>query len=388
MNLSKNIYFDNNATTKVAPEVLQEILPYFSEYYGNPSSAHSFGGNVAKKLKTAKEKIAGLLGADSEDEIIITSCGTESDNTAINSVLLSYPEKKHIVTTKVEHPAVLNYCKYLMQRGYKITFLNVDEKGRLNLDELEKSINQDTAIVSIMWANNETGTVFPVLKIAEIVKSKGSLLHTDAVQTVGKIEIDLKKSNIDMLSLSGHKLHAPKGVGVLYLKKKTLFKPFMIGGHQENGLRAGTENVASIIGLGKAAELAGKHIKYENSEVKRLRDKLESGLIEKIKLVKINGDIENRLPNTVNISFKNVEGEAILLYMNEKQICASSGSACTTGSLEPSHVLMAMSVPYEYAHGSIRFSLSRYNVEEEVDEVIRTMPDIIEKLRAMSPFND
>ncbi len=386
--MSKNIYFDNNATTKVAPEVLQEILPYFSEYYGNPSSAHSFGGNVAKKLKTAKEKIAGLLGADSEDEIIITSCGTESDNTAINSVLLSYPEKKHIVTTKVEHPAVLNYCKYLMQRGYKITFLNVDEKGRLNLDELEKSINQDTAIVSIMWANNETGTVFPVLKIAEIVKSKGSLLHTDAVQTVGKIEIDLKKSNIDMLSLSGHKLHAPKGVGVLYLKKKTLFKPFMIGGHQENGLRAGTENVASIIGLGKAAELAGKHIKYENSEVKRLRDKLESGLIEKIKLVKINGDIENRLPNTVNISFKNVEGEAILLYMNEKQICASSGSACTTGSLEPSHVLMAMSVPYEYAHGSIRFSLSRYNVEEEVDEVIRTMPDIIEKLRAMSPFND
>ncbi|HPN29418.1 MAG TPA: cysteine desulfurase NifS [bacterium] len=386
--MSKEIYFDNNATTKTSPEVLQEMLPYFSEYYGNPSSAHSFGGGVAKKIAVAKEKIAFLLGADSIEEIIVTSCGSESDNTAINSAILSFPEKKHIVTTKVEHPAVLNYCKYLSGTGYRITFLDVDSLGRIDLKELEKSLTDETAIASVMWANNETGTVFPIEKISEIVKSKGVLFHTDAVQAAGKINIDLKKSHIDMLSISGHKLHSPKGIGVLYLKKNTPFKPFLIGGHQENGLRAGTENAASIIGLGKAAELAKKHIEYENSEVKRLRDKLETALKNNIRLVKINGDIDNRLPNTLNISFKNVEGEAVLLYMNEKKICASTGSACATGSLEPSHVLMAMSVPYEYAHGSIRFSLSRYNTEEEVDEVVKIMPEIIEKLRAMSPFKD
>jgi len=385
--VNREVYLDNNATTKVAPEVLQEMLPYFCEYYGNPSSAHNFGANVRKRIDAAREKVAQLIGALPE-EIIFTSGGTESDNTAIHSALATQPNKKHIITSKVEHPAVLNYCKYLEKNGYKVSYINVDEDGNIDLPELENSIRQDTAIISIMYANNETGVIFPIKRIAEIAKNHGVLVHTDAVQAVGKIPINLKDMQIDMLSISGHKIHSPKGIGVLYIRKNLKFKPFIIGGHQENGLRAGTENVASIIGLGKACELALKNIDYENTKVRELRDKLECGLVEKIKLTKVNGKNAERLPNTLNISFKNVEGEAILLYLNEKRICASSGSACTTGSLEPSHVLMAMKTPFEYAHGSIRFSFSKYNTIEDVDCVLAEMPAIIEKLRNLSPFQD
>ena len=385
--MKRIIYADNNATTKVSPEVLQEMLPYFSELYGNPSSAHSFGGQIAKKLNNAKERIAALIGAESINEIIITSCGTESDNAAINAALLSNPSKKHIITTKVEHPAVLNYCKHLEKNGYAVTYLSVDSNGCLDLNELSNSITENTAIISVMWANNETGVIFPVEKIGEIAGSKGVIFHTDAVQAAGKIKIDLKKDNIDMLSLSGHKLHAPKGVGILYVKRKVKYKPLIIGGHQENGRRGGTENAASIIGLGKACEIALKNIDFENKDVKKLRDNLEINLTRDISLTKINGGQAERLPNTLNISFKNVEGESILLYLDEAGICASSGSACTTGSLEPSHVLMAMGTPFEYAHGSIRFSFGRYNTEEDVNFISETVPSIIKRLREMSPFS-
>ena len=385
--MKRIIYADNNATTKVSPEVLQEMLPYFSELYGNPSSAHSFGGQIAKKLNNAKERIAALIGAESINEIIITSCGTESDNAAINAALLSNPSKKHIITTKVEHPAVLNYCKHLEKNGYAVTYLSVDSNGCLDLNELSNSITENTAIISVMWANNETGVIFPVEKIGEIAGSKGVIFHTDAGQAAGKIKIDMKKDKIDMLSLSGHKLHAPKGVGILYVKRKVKYKPLIIGGHQENGRRGGTENAASIIGLGKACEIALKNIDFENKDVKKLRDNLEINLTRDISLTKINGGQAERLPNTLNISFKNVEGESILLYLDEAGICASSGSACTTGSLEPSHVLMAMGTPFEYAHGSIRFSFGRYNTEEDVNFISETVPSIIKRLREMSPFS-
>lgn len=385
--MKRIIYADNNATTKVSPEVLQEMLPYFSELYGNPSSAHSFGGQIAKKLNLAKERIAVLIGADSISEIRRTSGGTESDNTAINSALIANPEKKHIITTKVEHPAVLNYCKHLEKKGYSVTYLGVDEAGCLNLDELQNSISDNTALITVMWANNETGVIFPIEKIAEISRSKGVLFHTDAVQSAGKININLKKNNIDMLSISGHKLHAPKGIGALYINRKIKFKPLIIGGHQESGRRGGTENTASLIGLGKSCEIAVKNIEYENNAVKKMRDTLEKNLTQKIELTKVNGSAAERLPNTLNISFKNVEGESILLYLNEAGICASSGSACTTGSLEPSHVLMAMNVPFEFAHGSIRFSLGKYNTDEDIEYISDIVPGVIKRLREMSPFN-
>jgi cysteine desulfurase len=379
------IYFDNNATTPVAPEVLDEMLPYFKELYGNPSSMHTFGGQLHRKVEEARIKIAQLIGAEPE-EIIFTSCGTESDNTAIMSAVESLPNKKHIVTTRVEHPAVLNLCKHLARKGFRVTFLPVNNHGQLNIDELLKAIDEDTALVSIMYANNETGVIFPIADIAEILKERRILFHTDAVQAVGKIPIDTKELPVDMLSLSGHKLHAPKGVGALYVRKGTRFYPFIIGGHQERGRRAGTENVASIIGLGKACELAGKNLTEEITYLKGLRDKLETVLLKSCPDVRVNGDINNRLPNTTNLSFEYVEGEAILLRINEYGICASSGSACTSGSLEPSHVLRAMGVPFTAIHGSIRFSLSRYNTEAEIDRVIEIMPEIIKELRMLSPF--
>lgn len=379
------IYFDNNATTPVAPEVLDEMLPYLKELYGNPSSMHTFGGQLHRKVEEARIKVAQLIGAEPE-EIIFTSCGTESDNTAIMSAVESLPNKKHIVTTRVEHPAVLNFCKHLARKGFRVTFLPVNNHGQLNIDELLKAIDEDTALVSIMYANNETGVIFPIAEIAEILKKRRILFHTDAVQAVGKIPIDVKKLPVDMLSLSGHKLHAPKGVGALYVRKGTRFYPFIIGGHQERGRRAGTENVASIIGLGKACELAGKNLTEEITYLKGLRNKLETALLKSCPDVRINGDINNRLPNTTNLSFEYVEGEAILLRINEYGICASSGSACTSGSLEPSHVLRAMGIPFTAIHGSIRFSLSRYNTEAEIDRVIETMPKIIKELRMLSPF--
>jgi cysteine desulfurase len=381
----KVIYVDNNATTQVAPEVLEEMLPYFNEYYGNPSSMHTFGGMVEHKIVEARERLAGFLGA-SPDEIIFTSCGTESDSTAIRAAILSNPDKKHILTSRVEHPAVKNLFEYLSKNGYRVTFVPVDRKGRLDLDYLYNNLSEDTAIVSIMWANNESGVIFPIEEIGKVLKEKGIVFHTDAVQMVGKIPIDLKNVDVDMLSLSGHKLHGPKGVGALYVRKGTKYSPFLIGGHQEKGRRGGTENVASIIGLGKASELAAANLSNERIGVKRLRDKLETELVNRIPNAIVNGDRENRLPNTTSIAFEYVEGEAILLLMDEYGICASSGSACTSGSLEPSHVLRAMGVPFTAAHGSIRFSLSIYNTEEEMDFIIEKLPPIIERLRELSPF--
>lgn len=381
----KTVYVDNNATTKVDPEVLEAMLPYFSEYYGNPSSMHSFGGQLGRKMEKARAEIAGLINAQ-PNEIIFTSCGTESDNTAILSALASRPDKKHIITTRVEHPAIKNICEHLSQKGYRVTFVPVDGRGRLDLDYLYDRLDDNTVVVSIMWANNETGVIFPVEEIAETLSEKNIIFHTDAVQAVGKIPIDVSRTQIDMLSLSGHKLHAPKGIGALYVRKGTRFSPFLIGGHQEGGRRGGTENLASIVGIGKACGLAQKNIDEEGIEVAKLRDRLEIELTTRIPRSIVNGDRENRLPGTTNISFEYIEGEAILLMMNEFGICASSGSACTSGSLEPSHVLRAMGVPYTAAHGSIRFSLCRYNTNDEIDYIIEKLPPIIERLREMSPF--
>ena len=381
----KTVYVDNNATTKVAPEVLEVMLPYFSEYYGNPSSMHFFGGQVQKKVDEARAKVADFLGAE-PSEIVFTSCGTESDNAAILGTLDSYPEKRHLITTRVEHPAVDNVSTYLGRKGYRITELSVDREGRLDLDELRESLTDETTLVTIMYANNETGVIFPIEEIGEIVKARGIPFHTDAVQAAGKIPLNMKKSKVDMLSISGHKLHAPKGIGVLYIRKGTKFSPFLIGGHQEKGRRGGTENVPYIIGLGKACELAKKHLDEENTRVKPLTDYLEAKLLEKIPNTLVNGDRVHRLPNTVSVSFEYVEGESILLLLSDLGICASSGSACTSGSLEPSHVLRAMGVPFTAAHGSIRFSLSVYNTKEEMDYIIEHLPPIIQRLRDISPF--
>jgi cysteine desulfurase len=381
----KTIYMDNNATTKVAPEVLEAMQPFLSDLYGNPSSAYTFGGKVARDIREAREQVASILGASSE-EIIFTSCGSESDNTAIMSALSTGKDKMHIVTSRVEHPAIKVLCNELAKQGYRITEIPVDREGRLDMEQYKESLTPDTAIVSLMWANNETGVIFPVEEAAIIAKNRGILFHTDAVQAVGKIPIDLQKSAIDMLSISGHKLHAPKGVGVLYVRKGTKFSPFLIGGHQERGRRGGTENTASIIALGKACELAAKRMEEENTRVKALRDRLEKDLLNRVPNSRVNGGGAERLPNTTNISFEYIEGEAILLLMDEFGICASSGSACTSGSLQPSHVLRAMGVPFTMAHGSVRFSLSVYNTEEEVDFVLDKVPPIIEKLRGFSPF--
>ncbi|MEH1770380.1 MAG: cysteine desulfurase NifS [Nostoc sp.] len=381
------IYLDNNATTKVDSEVIEVMLPYLTDYYGNPSSMHTFGGQVGKAVRTAREQLAAILGAD-ESEIVYTSCGTEGDNAAIRAALLAQPEKRHIVTTQVEHPAVLNVCKQLETQGYSVTYLSVNHQGQMDLDELEASLTGNTALVTIMYANNETGTIFPIEQIGLRVKESGAIFHVDAVQAVGKIPLNMKTSTVDMLTLSGHKLHGPKGIGALYIRRGVRFRPFMIGGHQERGRRAGTENVPAIIALGKAAELELLHLEEAIAKERKLRDRLEQTLLATIPNCVVNGDVTQRLPNTTNIGFKYIEGEAILLLLNKYGICASSGSACTSGSLEPSHVLRAMGLPYTTLHGSIRFSLSRYTTEAEIDQVIEVMPSIVERLRALSPFKN
>lgn len=382
----KTIYMDNNATTMVDPAVFEEMRPYLTELYGNPSSMHHFGGQVGKEITTARQRVADLLGCEPR-EIIFTSCGSEADNTAIRSALNAQPGKRHIITTRVEHPAVLSLCKHLEKKeGYDVTYLGVDEKGNLDIEEFKAAIRDDTAVASIMWANNETGVIFPIAEIGTICREKGVYFHTDAVQAVGKIPINLKELPVDMLALSGHKLHAPKGMGALYVRRALPFRPFMIGGHQESGRRAGTENTAGIIALGKACEIAAQHIEDENTRVKAFRDKLENGLLAAVDHAIVNGERDRRLPNTSNISFGYIEGEAILLMLDQLGIAASSGSACTSGSLEPSHVLRAMGVPFTFAHGSIRFSLSRFTTEEEVDYVVENLPKIIENLRKLSPF--
>lgn len=383
----ENIYLDNNATTAVAPEVLAAMMPYFNELYGNPSSMHKFGGQVAEAVNIARERLADLLHA-SPEEIIFTSSGTEGDNTAFWSAIQSQPEKRHLVTTRVEHAAVLNVCQFWERQGYHVKYLDVDEKGRLDMEEYKRELTPDTALVSIMFANNEVGDIYPIQTMAEMAKERGILFHTDAVQAVGKIPIDLRHLPVDMLSLSGHKIHAPKGIGAMYVRKGVRFRSLIRGGHQEKGRRAGTENVPYIAGLGKAAQLCKDFMEVERVNVGMLRDKLERGILESVPDTRINGDIEHRLPNTTNISFKNVEGEAILLMLDRFGIAASSGSACTSGSLEPSHVLRAMGVPFNYAHGSIRFSLSRYTEESDIDYVLKEIPAIIETLRKLSPFKN
>jgi cysteine desulfurase len=382
----EGIYLDNNATTMVDPEVVETMIPYFSEQFGNPSSLHQFGNKVGQALKKARKQVQTLLGAEHDSEIIFTSCGTESDSTAILSALKAQPERKEIITTVVEHPAVLNLCEQLEKEGYTVHFLKVDNKGRLDLNEYQKLLSDKVAIVSVMWANNETGTFFPVEEMAQMAKAAGVMFHTDAVQAVGKVPINLKESAIDMLSVSGHKLHAPKGIGVLYLKRGVRFRPMLRGGHQERGRRAGTENAASIVALGQAAEMAMAHMEYENTQVKAMRDRLEEGILSAVSHAFVTGDPDNRLPNTANIAFEYIEGEAILLLLNKMGIAASSGSACTSGSLEPSHVMRAMDIPYTAAHGTVRFSFSRYNTMEEVEKVIEAVPPIVAQLRKLSPY--
>ncbi|MDR1657565.1 MAG: cysteine desulfurase NifS [Deltaproteobacteria bacterium] len=380
----ETIYFDNNATTAVEPEVLEAMLPYFKEGYGNPSSIHHKGGEVAAAIRKARQSLADLLGCD-PSEVVYTSCGTESDNTALWSALRTQPGKRHLITSKVEHSAIINNVAFLKHQGYRVTEIGVNRSGLLDMDQLMASLTPDTALVSLLWANNETGVLFPIEEIAEICHDKGISFHTDAVQAVGKIPINLKNTKIDMLSLSGHKLHAPKGIGALYIRRGYKFAPFMIGGHQENGRRGGTENVPYIIGLGVACDLSQKRLPDENGRVRAMRDRLEEGLLT-IASSMVNGDRVQRLPNTTNISFEYVEGESILFHLSHAGICASSGSACTSGSLEPSHVLRAMGVPFTAAHGSIRLSLSISNTDQEVDRALKIFPEVIEKLRKLSPF--
>lgn len=385
----KGIYFDNNATTAVAPEVLGEMMPLLTDHYGNPSSMHRFGAVAGEAVATARDRIMALLGASKTNEIVLTGGGSESDNLAIVGTLYAYPDKKHLITTEVEHPAVLGLCRDLEKRhGYEVTFLKVDPEGHLDLDQLRDSIRDDTAIVSIMQANNETGVLFDVEKIGQIVKERGVVFHVDGVQAAGKLALDMKASScIDLFSISGHKLHAAKGVGALYVRKGTKLRPIIVGGHQERGRRAGTENVASVAGFGAACELAVANIANENTVVRAMRDRLEEGLLSAIPDSQRNGDPDFRLPNTSNISFEYIEGEGILLLLDRLGVAASSGSACTSGSLEPSHVLRAMGLPFTQAHGSIRFSLSRYNHPDEVEYVIQALPPIIARLRMITPFN-
>ena len=384
----KTVYLDNNATTMVDPQVFEAMKPYFCDLYGNPSSMHEFGGQVMHAVDKAREQVKDFLGARDAKEIIFTASGSEGDNMAIRGVLEANKNKKHIITTKIEHPAVLNVYKYLEKQGYDDTYLDVDSKGNLDLNQLAESITDETALVSIMYANNETGVILPVEKAAKIVKAKNPKIkfHSDAVQAAGKIPLDVKNTDIDLLTIAGHKIHAPKGIGALYIKTGTLLPAFVIGGHQERGKRAGTENVPYIVGLGKACELAQKSLDYEMTEVKRLRDKLENGILDSIYNAKVNGSTSNRVPNTTNIGFQYIEGELILLHLSDLGICASSGSACTSGSLEPSHVLKSMGVPFEALHGSIRFSLSRFTTDDEIEYTLKVLPDVIFKLNKISPY--
>ncbi|MBA4387482.1 MAG: cysteine desulfurase NifS [Verrucomicrobia bacterium] len=381
----KNIYLDNNATTMVAPEIIEAMKPFFADLWGNPSSMHFFGGQVAKHIEKSRGQVAALLNAD-PSEIVFTSCGTESDNTAIAGAAEAAPPSTRVITTRVEHPAVLGPCRRLNEHGHDLVELSVNSEGQLNLSELKAALQGSPAIVSTMWANNETGVVFPIERIAAMVKDSGGVFHTDAVQAVGKLPIDLRKLPIDMLSLSGHKLHAPKGIGALFIRRGARMKPFLLGGHQEMGRRGGTENVPYIVALGVACDMALKNMRDEMTRVALLRDRLEIGLLSSCPDSTVNGDRKNRLPNTTNISFQYIEGEAILYHLSDLGVAASSGSACTSGSLEPSHVIRAMGVPFTSAHGSIRFSLSRYNTQEDVDYVIQQMPAIVTRLRKLSPF--
>lgn len=386
MSDKKFYYFDNNATTQVAPEVIEAMIPFLRDLWGNPSSAYKFANEIHKGVEKAREKVAALINADPK-EVVFTSCGTESNNTAIHSALATQPNKRHVVMTAVEHSANINYGEYLQKQGYEVTYLPVDSEGLLDLKEVEKAIRPDTAIVTVMYANNETGVVFPIKEIAAICKSKGVLCHTDAVQVPGKLKLDVRDLGVDFLSLSAHKLHAPKGIGMLYVKRRTRFQPYVIGGHQERGRRGGTENVANIIGFGRAAELAMERLNEENTRVRALRDRLENTILSTIPHTFRNGAKEPRLPNTCNIAFDFVEAEAVLLLLDQVHICASSGSACTTGSLDPSHVLMAMGLSPMRARGSVRFSLGIYNTEEDVDYLLQHLPGIIKKLRDISPLN-
>ncbi len=382
------IYLDNNATTQCAPQVVETMLPYFTEKYGNPSSIHTFGGENRHVIDRARHTVADFIHAQYDDEIIFTSCASESDNTAIFSAVRANRNKKHIITSAVEHPAVMEPFRYLQTQGYRVDYIGVDELGRFNMDQFKAVLDEDTALVSIMWANSETGTIFPIEEIARLAHEKGALFHTDAVQAVGKIPVDVQAAGVDMLSLSAHKFHGPKGIGVLYVKRGTRFLPYLMGGHQEKQRRAGTENVPYIVGLAKAAELAKKRLADGIMEkVARLRDQLEQGLLQTIPDVKVNGDPAHRVPNTTNLSFGYIEGESILMYLNDFGVCASSGSACTSGSLEPSHVLRAMKVPFQFAHGSIRFSLSDQTTQADIEVVLKELPAIVKRLREISPFS-
>lgn len=381
----KPVYLDNNATTAVAPEVVEAMLPFFKDLWGNPSSMHAFGGQVRQYVDNARQQIAGFIGAD-RSEIIFTSCGTESNNMAIRGTMEASAERLNFITTRVEHPAVLEPARALKDHGYNVIELDVDSSGQIDLGQLKRALGYGPALVSIMWANNETGVMFPIGEITEMVKSAGGIMHTDAVQAVGKLPIDLHNIKVDLLSLSGHKLHAPKGVGALYVRKGTRIAPLLLGGHQEGGKRGGTENVPYIVGLGKACELASHNISDEMTRVSALRDRLQKGILEKCPDAVVNGDQAHRLPNTLNISFLYIEGESILYHLSDLGIAASSGSACTSGSLEPSHVIRAMGVPFIAAHGSIRLSLSRYNTDDDIDYVLEQLPPIIKRLRNISPF--
>jgi cysteine desulfurase len=377
------IYFDNNATTQVDPEALQQMLPFLQDQYGNPSSAYSFGKRAAKAVNVAREQIADLLSCE-PSEIVFTSCGTESDNSAIQSALLLDQDRKHLVTSRVEHSAIVRHAEALARRGYEVTWLDVDPEGLIDLNELEQAIRDDTAIVSLMWANNETGVLFPIEEAAEICRSKGTVFHTDAVQAVGKIDINLSRLPINFLSLSGHKLHAPKGIAALYINRKTRFNPYLIGGGQENKKRGGTENTASIVALGKAAEIAFSALQDENTRVKALRDRFEQGLLSAVPSVQVNGHRKHRLPNTSNLAIEGIDSEGMLMLLDQKGICCSAGSACTAGSLEPSHVLRAMGYSSERARGSLRFSFSRFNSEQEIDQALQVIPHAVEKFRSMN----
>ena len=382
--MGSEIYFDNNATTRLAPEAFEAMRPYLTEFYGNPSSVHRFGSEAGRKIQEAREQLAGLLGASDPIEIILTSGGTEGDNAAIRGILESRPEKRHIITTQVEHPAVLGLCQHLEKKGYRVTWLSVDKDGLLDLDELRKSLSEETALVTVMYANNETGVIFPIERVGEIVKAKGVPFHVDGVQVAGKIPLNLRQSAIDLLTLSGHKFHGPKGSGALYVKRGITFRPFLLGGHQERNRRAGTENVAGIIGMGKAAEIALKSLGEDEQQVRPLRDRLEQSLLRSCPDSRVNGCREERLANTLNISFKFLEGEAILVLLDQYGICASTGSACTAGSTEPSHVLRAMKVPPDWIQGAVRFSLSRYSTDKEVQFVSEKMPGVIHRLLELS----
>jgi len=378
------IYFDNNATTQVAPEVFEAMRPYLTELYGNPSSIHRFGSQVGRKIAEARAQVAALIGAADPVEVIFTSCGTEGDNAAIRGMIETQPDKRHIVTTQVEHPAVIGLCQHLEKKGCRVTWLGVDQDGMLDLDELRHALTDDTALVSIMAANNETGVLFPIDKIAAIVKARGIRLHVDAVQAAGRLPLDMRALPVDLLTISAHKFHGPKGVGALYVRRGITFPPFIIGGHQERNRRAGTENVAGIVGMGQAAEIALARVAEDSERIGKLRNRLEESLLRSCPECRVNGQQRNRLPNTSNLSFRYLEGESILVLLDQSGICASTGSACTAGSSEPSHVLRAMGVAAEWIQGTVRFSLGRFNTEKEVDVVNQTLPAIVQRLQGLS----